>query len=101
MKCKSTDLAQKYECEHCKQLQAENVRLKKAILDFGNNPAGLDWGVLECLEQQENKIDELKVLLKEAQPHICSHLCPSIKKIEEEWTHCKLCEEITKALKGI
>ena len=33
--------------------EAENRRLKKAIEDYGNNPAGFDWAVLEKIENQE------------------------------------------------
>ena len=37
-----------------KETDKENEQLKKAIEDFGNNPAGFDWAILEridCLER--------------------------------------------------
>lgn len=43
-----------------KKLLAENKRLKKAILNFGNNPAGFDWSVLEKIEELETKIKKLE-----------------------------------------
>lgn len=36
------------------ELQSENKALKKAIEDFGNNPAGFDWGVLNRLNELED-----------------------------------------------
>ena len=36
--------------------ETENKRLKKAIDDFGNNPAGFAWAVLERIEQQETQL---------------------------------------------
>lgn len=43
-----------------KELEAENKRLKKAILDFGNNPAGFDWAVLERIEQFETVLQSIQ-----------------------------------------
>lgn len=40
-------------CPIC--LLAENKRLKKAIKDFGNNPAGFDWAVLDRIEKLEKR----------------------------------------------
>ena len=39
-----------------KQLEAGNKRLKRAIEEFGNNPAGFDWAVLEKLEKLEKAL---------------------------------------------
>ena len=38
-------------------LETENKRLKQAILDFGNNPAGFDWGVLERISTLEEALE--------------------------------------------
>ncbi len=46
------------------QLQVENKRLKKAIENYGNNPAGFDWAVLEKLDEQEIELEKLKALLQ-------------------------------------
>ena len=40
-----------------KALEAENRKLKKAIEDFGKNPAGFDWGVLDRIDQLEEVLD--------------------------------------------
>ena len=48
--------------------------------------------------QEDNK--RLKSLLTQAQVEVCSMNCPSVKKTGTEWPHCKLCKEITEALKG-
>lgn len=42
--------------EEIKKLKDENKRLKKAIEDYGNNPAGFDWAVLERMEQLEEAV---------------------------------------------
>jgi len=43
-----------------KSLQDENDRLKKAITDFGKNPAGFDWAVLEKIDNLEAENEMLK-----------------------------------------
>ena len=35
--------------------------------------------------------DRLAELVRQAQPHVCSLLCPSVKARHELWTHTKLC----------
>jgi len=35
-------------------------QLQKAILEFGNNPAGFDWAVLDKLDEQERQIEQLQ-----------------------------------------
>lgn len=35
------------------RLKHENATLKKAILKFGKNPAGFDWEVLNCMDENE------------------------------------------------
>lgn len=47
-------------CESYDKLAEENERLKKAILDYGNNPAGFDWNILEKIEQLEAEVDSWK-----------------------------------------
>jgi hypothetical protein len=42
--------------------------------------------------------NELKEALKLAAPHVCSNLCPSVKRTGEEWTHVETCQAITAAL---
>jgi hypothetical protein len=42
--------------------------------------------------------NELKDALKLAAPHVCSYLCPSVKRTGEEWTHTETCQAITTAL---
>jgi len=41
-------------CERLDRAESENGRLKKAIEDYGNNPAGFDWAVLEKIENLES-----------------------------------------------
>lgn len=36
-------------------------------------------------------------LLKQAHEHVCSLLCPSVRKESEQWTHVPLCEAIKHA----
>ena len=86
-------------CDKC-LLKKQIEQLQKAILDFGNNPAGFDWAILEKLDAFEVENETLKNLLRQSHAEVCSMNCPSVKKAEDKWTHCKLCEEITKALKG-
>lgn len=52
-----------------KQLQTENERLKKAILDYGKNPAGFDWAVLERIEQLEKAVALLNSMLLCGEKH--------------------------------
>jgi hypothetical protein len=40
-------------------------------------------------------------LLNQAQPHVCSMLCPSTRKGDEPWVHHGLCEAITERLRGV
>jgi hypothetical protein len=46
-------------CNKIDALEAENERLKNAIIDFGNNPTGFDWAVLGKLDKQEQEIERL------------------------------------------
>lgn len=62
--------------ERYNELEAENKRLKKAIEDFGNNPAGFDWAVLEKIEQLE--AENLELLAK------CGHQAISINELKRE-----------------
>ena len=50
--------------EEIASLQTKNKRLKKAILDFGNNPAGFDWGVLEKMDSLEAANAKLREALE-------------------------------------
>jgi len=52
------------------------------------------------IEELKAENEKLKGLLSQAISEICSFNCPSIKKTGEEWSHCKLCEDMTIALKG-
>lgn len=60
------------------RLTKENKRLKKAIEDFGNNPAGFDWGVLEQLGNLEEEIDRLDAENKRLN---------DVDEILERWQH--------------
>lgn len=44
------------------------------------------------------RVNELKEALKLAAPHVCSNLCPSVKRTGEEWTHTETCQTISAAL---
>lgn len=44
--------------------------------------------------------NELKDALQMAAPHVCSNLCPSVKRTGEEWTHTETCQAITAALES-
>lgn len=46
------------------QIQAKNEQLKKAIEDFGNNPAGFDWGVLDKIDDLENLLIAISSFMK-------------------------------------
>lgn len=52
-------------CGRLDRAEAENRRLKKAIEDYGNNPAGFDWAVLEKIETQESINKDLLGLCEE------------------------------------
>ena len=41
---------------------------------------------------------DLRYLLEQAAPHVCSLLCPSVKYDDKPWQHVELCQAITKAL---
>lgn len=41
----------------------DHARLRKAINDFGKNPNGFDWAVLDKLDEQDEEIAELKAKL--------------------------------------
>ena len=42
--------------------------------------------------------DRLAELVRQAQPHVCSLLCPSVKARHELWMHTKLCLSMQAAL---
>lgn len=46
--------------------------------------------------REQNRV--LASLLAKAQPHVCSMLCPSVKREGDPWTHKDLCTHITAAL---
>jgi hypothetical protein len=54
----------------------------------------LAWEVL----QEAQRRGKTRALLVQAQPVVCSVLCPSVKKAGEEWTHSPLCQSLTAAL---
>lgn len=45
-----------------------------------------------------NAHEDLVAALQLAAPHVCSLLCPSVKKTGTEWTHSTTCAAITAAL---
>lgn len=59
-------------------------------------------GWLETLttiyEQAAAERDVLRSLVREAQPTVCSMLCPSVWKTGEERPHCTLCQAMRAAL---
>jgi len=46
------------------------------------------------LRKARAKRDALEAAAREAQPHICSLLCPSTKREVEEWQHSELCKKL-------
>jgi len=46
--------------DEIESLRTENERLKKAITDFGKNPVGFDWAVLEKIDNLEAENEMLK-----------------------------------------
>jgi len=53
--------------DRCLELIGDKQQLQKAILDFGNNPAGFDWAILEKLDAFEVENETLKNLLRQLQ----------------------------------
>jgi len=41
---------------------------------------------------------DLYEALEKAAPHLCSSLCPSVKRTDEEWSHVPECEKARAAL---
>jgi len=60
------------------KLQAKVGRLEKAILDFGNNPAGFDWAVLERIERLESGH---AAIMEEINSNPALHNDPDITKL--------------------
>lgn len=52
----------------------------------------------ELIVRAVNAHEELVAALKSAQPHLCSNLCPSVKRTGEDWTHSHECVAVTAAL---
>jgi len=46
------------------RLIAENKRMKKLIIDYGDNPAGFDWSVLAEIDNLEAERDRLRGALE-------------------------------------
>jgi hypothetical protein len=46
----------------------------------------------------ETERDELRALLDRAKPVVCSYLCPSVRRDDEEWKHSALCQAMRKAI---
>ena len=46
--------------------------------------------------REQNRV--LASLLAKAQPHVCSALCPSVKRDGDLWTHKDLCAHMEAAL---
>lgn len=51
------------------ELEAENKRLKKVINEFGNNPAGFDWAVLEKIENLEEALALANSMILSGEKH--------------------------------
>lgn len=45
------------------ELQTENKQLKEAIENYGNNPAGFDWAVLDKIDKLEVALERLLTLI--------------------------------------
>jgi hypothetical protein len=69
------------------QLESANALLHKKNCAIGRAEAALDA-----------ERDRLAELVGQAQPHVCSLLCPSVKARHELWTHTKLCLNMQAAL---
>ena len=58
--------------------------------------------MLKIVEKQNAQLREqnrvLARLLAKAQPHVCSALCPSVKRDGDLWTHKDLCAHMEAAL---
>lgn len=50
------------------------------------------------LQTLRDERDRLAELVRQAQPHVCSLFCPSVKARHELWTHTKLCLNMQAAL---
>lgn len=46
---------------------------------------------IEDVQSLRDERDRLRDLVGQAQPHVCSLLCPSVKARHELWMHTKLC----------
>lgn len=55
--------------KHILELEAENKRLKNAIREFGNNPAGFDWAVLERIEDLEEALGLVNSMILSGEKH--------------------------------
>jgi len=52
--------------DEIESLRTENERLKKAITDFGKNPVGFDWAVLEKIDNLEAENERLEWIISKA-----------------------------------
>ena len=47
------------------------------------------------IAELERERDEAFDAAKEAQPHVCSFLCPSTRRDGEEWKHSRMCQKLS------
>ena len=64
----------------------------KTITTYGVGPDQPTYNQL----REQNRV--LASLLAKAQPHVCSALCPSVKRDGDLWTHKDLCAHMEAAL---
>lgn len=103
------------ECTHCTDdLEQLWTEVEDAVGDSLNNAEGRvsKWylehhfmkaglGVFRLPDEPvglQAAAPDLLTELVSAQEHVCSLLCPSVKKTGDEWTHSERCKAITAAI---
>jgi len=83
----------KRKCEKCGHTQYITVLPQQPT----NRQKIEQWARTAAIQQV--KISSLVEILKEVAPIICSFVCPSVKKTDEDWIHAEICKKITDVLK--
>jgi len=89
----------------CRELQLERDALKLEVYDqkklaekYWKEAREADNKRVASAAALRDERDRLADLVRQAQPHVCSLLCPSVKAMHDLWTHTKLCLNMQAAL---
>jgi len=86
-------------CDSLDRAESENRRLKKAIEDYGNNPAGFDWAILEKIENQESINADLLAACEKVQEWLDTSSLQRI--LVETQTNPNICADNKKVINAL